>query len=56
MNDEIQRQLALLLPWLWRFALRQTRHQADAEDLLQRCCLQRPGQSASHHENSHEHR
>jgi RNA polymerase sigma-70 factor, ECF subfamily len=39
MNDEIQRQLPQLLPRLWRFALRLTRHQADAEDLLQRCCL-----------------
>ncbi len=39
MNDEVQRQLPQLLPRLWRFALRLTRHQADAEDLLQRCCL-----------------
>jgi RNA polymerase sigma-70 factor, ECF subfamily len=39
MNDELQRQLPQLLPRLWRFALRLTRHQADAEDLLQRCCL-----------------
>jgi RNA polymerase sigma-70 factor, ECF subfamily len=39
MNDELQRQLPQLLPRLWRFALRLTRHHADAEDLLQRCCL-----------------
>lgn len=39
MNDEIQRQLPELLPRLWRFALRLTRDQSDAEDLLQRCCL-----------------
>ena len=39
MNDEVQRQLPLLLPRLWRFALRLTRHAADAEDLVQRSCL-----------------
>lgn len=38
-NDELQRQLPHLLPRLWRFALRLTRNQSDAEDLVQRCCL-----------------
>ena len=38
-NDEIQRKLPHLLPRLWRFALRLARNKADAEDLLQRCCL-----------------
>jgi RNA polymerase sigma-70 factor, ECF subfamily len=38
-DDEVQRQLPLLLPRLWRFALRLTRSTADAEDLMQRCCL-----------------
>src|SRR4051812_38506202 len=38
-NDELQRQLPQLLPRLWRFALRLARDKADAEDLLQRCCL-----------------
>lgn len=38
-NDELQRQLPQLLPRLWRFALRLTRERADAEDLVQRCCL-----------------
>jgi RNA polymerase sigma-70 factor, ECF subfamily len=39
MQDELQRQLPLLLPRLWRFALRLTRNTTDAEDLVQRCCL-----------------
>ena len=38
-NDELQRDLPGLLPRLWRFALRLTRNLADAEDLLQRCCV-----------------
>jgi RNA polymerase sigma-70 factor, ECF subfamily len=38
-DDDLQRQLPPLLPRLWRFALRLTRHAADAEDLLQRSCL-----------------
>lgn len=38
-NDELQLQLPQLLPRLWRFALRLARDKADAEDLLQRCCL-----------------
>jgi RNA polymerase sigma-70 factor (ECF subfamily) len=37
--SELQRELPLLLPRLWRFALRLTREKADAEDLVQRCCL-----------------
>ncbi len=44
MNDELQRQelqreLPGLMPRLWRFALRLTQHQADAEDLVQRSYL-----------------
>jgi RNA polymerase sigma-70 factor (ECF subfamily) len=39
LEDELQRQLPALLPRLWRFALRLTRHTADAEDLVQRSCL-----------------
>jgi RNA polymerase sigma-70 factor, ECF subfamily len=39
MDDEIQRELPHLAPRLWRFALRLTQHQADAEDLLQRSYL-----------------
>ena len=39
MEDELQRQLPPLLPRLWRFALRLTRHTADAEDLVQRSCM-----------------
>lgn len=39
MDDEIQRELPQLAPRLWRFALRLTQHQADAEDLLQRSYL-----------------
>jgi RNA polymerase sigma-70 factor, ECF subfamily len=39
MDDEFQRALPELLPRLWRFALRLTRHNADAQDLLQRCYL-----------------
>jgi RNA polymerase sigma-70 factor, ECF subfamily len=35
-RDELVRQLPGLMPRLWRFALRLTRHQADAEDLVQR--------------------
>jgi RNA polymerase sigma-70 factor, ECF subfamily len=53
MEDEFQRALPELLPRLWRFALRLTRHNADAQDLLQRCYLRalecrnqwRPGSS-----------
>jgi RNA polymerase sigma-70 factor, ECF subfamily len=33
---ELERDLPNLLPRLWRFALRLTKHQADAEDLVQR--------------------
>jgi RNA polymerase sigma-70 factor, ECF subfamily len=36
MNNELQRELPQLVPRLWRFSLRLTRHQADAEDLVQR--------------------
>lgn len=41
MNEELQRDelltgLPQLMPRLWRFALRLTQHQADAEDLVQR--------------------
>jgi RNA polymerase sigma-70 factor, ECF subfamily len=39
MDDEFQRELPQLLPRLWRFALRLTRHNADAQDLVQRCYL-----------------
>ena len=39
MNDELQRELPQLLPRLWRFALRLTRNNADAEDLVQRTCV-----------------
>lgn len=39
MNDELQQQLPQVLPRLWRFAMRLTRDGADAEDLVQRCCL-----------------
>jgi RNA polymerase sigma-70 factor, ECF subfamily len=53
MDDEFHRELPQSLPRLWRFALRLTRHQADAEDLVQRCYLRalerrhqwRPGSS-----------
>jgi RNA polymerase sigma-70 factor, ECF subfamily len=36
MNLELQRQLPQHVTRLWRFALRLTRHQTDAEDLAQR--------------------
>jgi RNA polymerase sigma-70 factor, ECF subfamily len=36
MNTEFERQLPQQTARLWRFGLRLTRHQADAEDLLQR--------------------
>ena len=39
MNDELQRQLSQWLAPRRRFALRLTRRRADAEDLLQCCCL-----------------
>jgi RNA polymerase sigma-70 factor (ECF subfamily) len=39
LNEELDRQLPILLPRLWRFALRLTRHGHDAEDLVQRSCL-----------------
>ncbi len=39
MNDELQQQLPLLLPRLWRFALRLTRDVHDAQDLVQRSCV-----------------
>jgi RNA polymerase sigma-70 factor, ECF subfamily len=39
MDDEFHRELPQSLPRLWRFALRLTRHHADAEDLVQRCYL-----------------
>lgn len=38
-THELQRELPRLLPQLWRFALRLARDKADAEDLVQRCCL-----------------
>jgi RNA polymerase sigma-70 factor (ECF subfamily) len=37
--QDVQRELPGLLPRLWRFALRLTRDRADAEDLVQRCCV-----------------
>jgi RNA polymerase sigma-70 factor, ECF subfamily len=36
MTNEFQRELPQLVPRLWRFSIRLTRHQADAEDLVQR--------------------
>lgn len=39
MDNEFQRELPQLLHRLWRFALRLTRHDADAQDLVQRCYL-----------------
>ena len=36
---EFETQLPVLLPRLWRFALRLTRVSSDAEDLVQRTCL-----------------
>jgi RNA polymerase sigma-70 factor, ECF subfamily len=36
MSDEFDRELPRLMPRLWRFSLRLTRHQSDAEDLVQR--------------------
>jgi RNA polymerase sigma-70 factor, ECF subfamily len=37
MDSQFQRELPQLLPRLWRFALRLTRHHDDAQDLVQRC-------------------
>jgi RNA polymerase sigma-70 factor, ECF subfamily len=37
MDDEFTRELPRVLPRLWRFALRLTRHTEDAQDLVQRC-------------------
>jgi RNA polymerase sigma-70 factor, ECF subfamily len=53
-TDELAQALPRLLPRLWRFALRLTGDQHDAEDLVQRACLRalerehqlRPGTSA----------
>ena len=39
LNDELQRELPHMLPRLWLFALRLTRDETDAKDLVQRCCL-----------------
>jgi RNA polymerase sigma-70 factor, ECF subfamily len=36
MINELQRELPQLVPRLWRFSIRLTRHHADAEDLVQR--------------------
>lgn len=39
MDNEFQRELPQCSLRLWRFALRLTRHEADAQDLVQRCYL-----------------
>lgn len=39
MDNEFQRELPQCSLRLWRFALRLTRHETDAQDLVQRCYL-----------------
>jgi RNA polymerase sigma-70 factor (ECF subfamily) len=39
MNDDLPKILPSLLPRLWRFGLRLTANEADAEDLVHRACL-----------------
>src|SRR5437764_12502219 len=39
MSDDLPAVLPTLLPRLWRFALRLTQNQHDAEDLVQRACV-----------------